>query len=160
MKGAWQRWLWAEGVTVLRWETSLVPGEHQDSGSETDHSHGLGREAGSQPERVGLVSRPGLASHGRQQSSLSSGCTSCARRAPGTQHSPREGPRCRHFTGGETEAQRHRVTCRVSRGAGNSTPKGGLAPSAQPLWPLCWPRQSQPPSLSQARGQCGGDSGR
>lgn len=85
MRGAQQRWLWAEGVTVLRWETSLVPWEHQDSGSETDHSHGLGLEAGrrqpslessSQPERVGLASRPGLVSHGRQQSSSSSGCTS------------------------------------------------------------------------------------
>lgn len=85
VKGAWQRWPWAEGVTVLRWETSLVPWEHQDSGSETDHSHGLGCEASrhqpslessSQPERVGLVSRPGLVSHGRQQGSSSSGCTS------------------------------------------------------------------------------------
>lgn len=45
----------------------------------------------------------------------------------------RDGPRCLHFTDGETEAQRHRVTCRVGHGAGNSTPKGGLAPTAQSL---------------------------
>lgn len=45
----------------------------------------------------------------------------------------RDGPRCLHFTDGETEAQRDRVTCRVGRGAGKSTPKGGPAPTAQSL---------------------------
>ena len=137
MKGAWQRWLWAEGVTVLRWETSLIPQESQDFNSETDHGHSLGFESRLPAWRAGPVVRPGLVSHGREQSSLPSGCTchvpgGC--RFPSNTHiPPRDGPRCFHLTDGETEAQRHRVTCRVGRGAGNSTPKGGLAPTTQSL---------------------------
>lgn len=33
------------GVTVLRWETSLIPRESQDFDSETDHGHSLGFES-------------------------------------------------------------------------------------------------------------------
>lgn len=58
----------AEDVSVLGWETSLVPQKSKDPGSEMNHGQGLGFEACAvhpasspdfPPEWEGLVGRPG-----------------------------------------------------------------------------------------------------